>query len=283
MPALPVTESKLLAFTVLAHDKKKLLSETIRNYLCAIAFVHKINGYDDPRNTSSLLRLVLDGCRRHDRDNGYEKRLRLGISGTMLKTVVSSLNLSSFRAARWAAWACTSYFGCFRANELVQTANGGVRFLWGHLHIGANATSFMTLKQYFCKPRQFGPAVNIPICFTGESTCPVLRTKHYRAFFAGKGNLDHLPAFMDLDGKPYTYKQALADTRYYLRQCGYTGNHYGTHSFRIGLASEAGRLALPDWTVQLLGRWNSQCFRIYIQTDPTVLAGYAHQLRGTGR
>jgi hypothetical protein len=175
----------------------------------------------------------------------------------MLKTVVSSLNLSSFRAARWAAWACISYFGGFCANELVQTANGGVRFLWGHLHIGANA-------------------------FTGESTCPVLRTKHYRTFFAGKGNLDHLPAFMDLNGKPYTYKQALADSRFYLRQCGYTGNHYGTHSFRIGLASEAGRLALPDWTVQLLGRWNSQCFRIYIQIDPTVLAGYAHQLRGTG-
>ncbi len=245
--------------------------------------MHKINGFEDPRNDSSLLKLVLDGCRRFDRDHGYEKRLRLGISGSMLKTVVKSLNLSSLRAARWAAWACNSYFGGFRANELVTTGTTGTRCLWGHFDLLESIPSkFMNLKQYFSKARQFGPFLNIPIPRTNESTCPVSRLKHYRSFFAGRLNMDQLPAFMDLDGKPYTYRQALSDTRFYLRMCGFPGSSYGTHSFRIGMASEAGRLSLPSWVIQLLGRWNSQCFKIYIQTEPLVLAEFAKELRGTG-
>jgi hypothetical protein len=280
--ALPVSETKLLSYTVLVHHEKNLLAGTIRNYLCAIAFVHKISGLDDPRKDSPLLKLVLDGCRRHDRDHGYEKRLRLGISGTMLKVIIKSLNMSSFRAARWAAWACTTYYGGFRANELLQTKHGGLRCLWKHFTFGTLSTSFMTLKQYFSKSRQFGPSIIIPICFTGESSCPVTRMKHYRSFFSNQVDLDHSPAFMSLDGTAYTYNQAMSDTRYYLRQCGYSGSNYGTHSFRIGMASEAGRLGMPGWVIQLLGRWNSECYRVYIQTDLSVLADYSKQLRGTG-
>ena len=282
MAVYPDTESKLIAYAALAHEKKGILAETIRNYLSAIAFAHRMHGLDDPRQNSSLLKLVIDGCRREDRESGRVKKLRLGISGSMLETIVSSLDRSDFRAARWAAWATCSYFGGFRANELVKNDKLGVTCLWNHFNLfqkNSNINYFLLSKR-FLKNMQFGPGIDIPICKTGTAACPFHSMNIYRSFFAHQTNLDTCPAFMDLDHKPYTYRQALSDTRFYLNLFGYDGASFGTHSFRIGMATEAGRLELPEWIVKLLGRWNSECYKIYIRTDPALLASFAQKLRG---
>ena len=91
-----------------------------------------------------------------------------------------------------------------------------------------------------------------------------------------------MPLFMDTFGKAYTYKDTLMDMRFYLRRIGLDGDLYGTQSFRIGLATQAGKANIPDSILQLLGRWKSDCFKIYIKTDPSELADYARRLKGVG-
>ena len=88
------------------------------------------------------------------------------------------------------------------------------------------------------------------------------------------------PGFMDLEGNAYTYKQALADVRYYLPFINEDGKNFGTHSFRIGLATEAAIVEIPDSAVRLLGRWDSDCFRIYMQTPQRKIAEFAARLSG---
>ena len=134
MVIYPVTEPKLIAYAALAHNSG-LLAETVRNYLCGISFHHHLLGLEDPRNESSLLKLVISGCRREDKENGITKTLRLGISGSMLEAIISPLNLSNFRAARWAAYASMSYFAGLRANEVVQTRNTGVSCFWKNINL----------------------------------------------------------------------------------------------------------------------------------------------------
>lgn len=85
---------------------------------------------------------------------------------------------------------------------------------------------------------------------------------------------------MDLDGNPYTYKSALKDVRFYLPFIGEDGMDFGTHSFRIGLATEASIIELPDSAVKLLGRWDSNCFQIYMLTPPEKIAEFAARLSG---
>ena len=40
---------------------------------------------------------------------------------------------------------------------------------------------------------------------------------------------------------------------------------YSSHSFRIGAASSAAAAGIPDWRIQSLGRWSSDCYRQYIR------------------
>ena len=40
---------------------------------------------------------------------------------------------------------------------------------------------------------------------------------------------------------------------------------YSSHSFRIGAASAAAAAGIPDWQIQALGRWSSDCYRGYIR------------------
>ena len=52
----------------------------------------------------------------------------------------------------------------------------------------------------------------------------------------------------------------------------------GTHSFRIGMASMCGNLGYEDSLVQVLGRWKSDCFKLYMKLDPAYVARAVAQL-----
>ena len=42
---------------------------------------------------------------------------------------------------------------------------------------------------------------------------------------------------------------------------------FSSHSFHIGAALTAADVALPDWRIQTLARWSSNCFATYFCTD----------------
>ena len=143
--------------------------------------------------------------------------------------------------------------------------------------------SYFIMTQYYSKPVQFGPAIDIPIPKIGTRACPFKLMLNYRLFFENRpelGDLSKRPAFMNLDGTPYSYRQAREDTKHYVTQAGYDKRCGGTYCFRIGMASEAGKQSLPDWIIKLLGRWNSECYKVYIRTNPALLASMARKLKG---
>ena len=44
-----------------------------------------------------------------------------------------------------------------------------------------------------------------------------------------------------------------------------------SHSFRIGAATTAASANIPSWLIKQLGRWNSNCYQIYIRIpDHTI-------------
>ena len=46
---------------------------------------------------------------------------------------------------------------------------------------------------------------------------------------------------------------------------------YTSHSFRIGAASSAAVPGLPEHFIQRMGRWTSECFKMYVRLDIQVL------------
>ncbi|KAM4689073.1 uncharacterized protein O3C94_007213 [Discoglossus pictus] len=47
-------------------------------------------------------------------------------------------------------------------------------------------------------------------------------------------------------------------------------SEFGTHSFRIGAATEAARLGLHDAAVKRIGRWESERFQSYVRPRAVI-------------
>ena len=47
---------------------------------------------------------------------------------------------------------------------------------------------------------------------------------------------------------------------------------YNTHSFRIGAATTARQVNIPDAIIKMLGRWKSDAYQSYIKTPPQELS-----------
>ena len=51
-----------------------------------------------------------------------------------------------------------------------------------------------------------------------------------------------------------------------------------THSFRIGGVSAAAAAGIPDSTIQVMGRWASNAYRVYLRTPDTTFGQAAHAM-----
>lgn len=73
--------------------------------------------------------------------------------------------------------------------------------------------------------------------------------------------------FAHEDGNHVTRYQFSTIFKRCLTKLGICASEYGTHSFRIGAATEAARAGLPNEAVRRIGRWRSDCYAGYIRPE----------------
>ena len=94
--------------------------------------------------------------------------------------------------------------------------------------------------------------------------CPVTALQNYVAIRPSQSQ----PLFCHFDGSPLTRYQFNAMLKKTLSFCGLQGLNYRTHSFRIGAASAAFELGVPEADIQRMGRWRSDAVLSYIRPVP---------------
>ncbi|KAM4651127.1 uncharacterized protein O3C94_013674 [Discoglossus pictus] len=83
--------------------------------------------------------------------------------------------------------------------------------------------------------------------------------------YLGKRPVGRCSLLVHADGTALSRYQFERMLKVALHSLGIKGSDFGTHSFRIGAATEAARLGLPDAAVKRIGRWESERFRSYVR------------------
>lgn len=75
------------------------------------------------------------------------------------------------------------------------------------------------------------------------------------------------PLYNTLASTPLTRLFVIDKLNTLFSRLGYDPALYSGHSFRIGAATAATATHIPDHMIRTLGRWNSDCFCIYIHSS----------------
>ena len=257
---MPVSETILLYyFSSLAE--RFITHATMTVYLSSIVYHSQQRGVPLKVKHMPRLRHLLRGIRRTQ--GGRLSRPRRQPVSLHHMAALRSFLSSHFHPydARmlWAALT-SALFGLLRASEFTSPSHSTTSpstLLASHLSFSPNfskATLFLPCS----KTDQFGAGVSIPLFPLPSHLCPVSALAH---FIALRRQVDG-PLFLFADGT-YLTRRHIVDT---LRATFPAQPGLNTHSFRAGGASALASAGLPDYVIQIVGRWSSDSFLRYMGT-----------------
>ncbi|XP_033727187.1 uncharacterized protein LOC117316621 [Pecten maximus] len=266
---LPISIDHLALF--IAHlVQSGFATSTIYSYVSAIGYAHKLLNHTDPTQIF-VIRKMLTGLQK----KGKAPDTRLPITQSILQKLVSSLSaidLTPYEILAFKSMYLLAFHAFLRIGEiaagqskhnLLQLSNiqffkvGSVAFptrleikfesYKGHYH-----TDPMTLSLQGHSDKSFCPVYNL-YCF--------LQTRGSKPG----------PLYIFQSGKPVSYAYFTRIMKRVLLASGYSTDSYKSHSFRIGAASLAATMGVPEGDIQAMGRWHSRAFKKYIRI-PTFSA-----------
>ena len=241
----------------------------MRVYLSSIAYHSQRRGIQLKVKHMPRLQHLLRGIRRAQGDT-LSRPQRQPVSLHHMAALRSFVVIHfSERDARmlWAALTA-ALFGLLRASELTspsQTTISPSTLLAGHLSFSpsfSKATLFLPRS----KTDRFGSGVSIPLFARPSHLCPVSALAHFMSIRRPYNG----PLFLFEDGT-YLTRQHIVDI---LRAAFPTQPDLNTHSFRVGGASALAAAGVPDYIIQILGRWSSDSFLRYIHLRDETLEQY---------
>ena len=119
------------------------------------------------------------------------------------------------------------------------------------------------------KTDPFRHRTTITLASIASSTCPVTALRKYLA--SDPNHPLDTPLFRFQDGRFLTRRGLVESIRVLLSMSGIPVHQYTSHSFRIGAATSAAAAGIPEWLIQTLGRWTSQCYQVYIRTPGSII------------
>ena len=268
---LPASEQALMRFC--SHLADRLYHTSIKVYLSGVRSLHIDTGFSDPLVNCLQLQRVLRGIKRHQ---GSRKSPRQPITGDLMRVIHSVLSLSDYsQAMLWAA-CCLGFFGFLRAGEFTVNEPFDPAIHPTPQDLQLDSTSNPTCLRVHLKASKTDPFRQGCFIYLGRgrtSICPiasVMAYLHHRGPAPG-------PLFLQENGQPLTRTQLSNFLQSTLSAVGITGTYSG-HSFRIGAATTAAQLGLPDHLIKTMGRWSSDAYQLYVRTPVQSILNVSGQL-----
>ena len=279
IPPLPVQESDLCRFASFLANVN-VSHSTIKCYLSAVRRLQIASNLPDPQIASMpKLEGVIRGIKSQQASSRVSSdKKRLPITPNLLFKLKEYFQQRSADPDSFMLWAAVStcFFGFMRAGEMTVPSETSFDPS-SHLCITdvtidcIDNPQMVKLYLKTSKTDPFRKGVEIILGRTNNALCPVTALLAYLAL-RGNG-----PGFLFLfaDGRPLTKQRFISKVREALATVGVDPSQYAGHSFRIGAATAAGACGLNDSTIQMLGRWQSSAYKLYIRTPREELASFS--------
>ena len=186
------------------------------------------------------------------------------------------LNHNNYRDSLFWAVCCTGIFGFLRSGEFAMGSSYDPKIHLSLADISVDRTinpQVLLLHIKASKTDQFRKGHTLRIESTNSSVCAVRAMTNYLHLRGNKAG----PLFVHETGHPLTRKDLVACIKDATARIGLEGNYSG-HSFRVGAATTAATVGIPDHLIQTMGRWLSDAYQLYIHTPTNVIEGVAVRL-----
>lgn len=247
-------------FIVHLH-RKGLRATTIRSYLSAIGFIHRLNQLQDPTQ-SLLVTKTMHGIFNQE-VIGHSTALQ-PITRTILHRMLDTLpqiQPNAYYCTLLGALYLLAYHACMRAGEAVTSSHDHHTLDFCdlkptfHLNKPAYAITFSSFKHSRTPTNLILPSASSP------RYCPVHHLKKYiRLRGSTPGKL-----FINITGQPIDRHFFAYHLKTSIAHLGMSPDLYNTHSFRIGRATQLATDHTPDNIIRSVGRWRSSAYQSYIR------------------
>jgi hypothetical protein len=195
-----------------------------------------------------------------------------GVAGDL-----SEIENTIYDAAKNLAWAGFLRCGEFTVGDrqkfdaAVHLTRDSIRFF----EEGGVVYMELTIPASKTDPFRGGVTITIAAAPNSPSTCPVRAMKHLFDIHPLPPNA---PLFAHADSSPLRRSEFIRTLEERITAIGLDQSGFSGHSFRRGAATAAGLAGYNDYEIQLLGRWRSDAYKLYIDVPKNRLLSLSARL-----
>jgi integrase len=244
-----------------------LAKKTLKRRLSALASLNTDLGADPSAVTNGRVERVIAGANRFHGNS--TKPQPLPITLPILRKLLSTIRLRPFAYggpadSKCLAAAFSLAFACFmRMGEFTFDAFDP-RFDLQRAAIAYGDDGIMKITIPASKTDPFRSGVTVVIPSGPADVCPRVAIRTWLAVRTG-GPSDPL---FSLSGRGFSRSMVSRHLRRALADSGYVSHLFSGHSFRRGAATWAASIGIPGSEIKALGRWNSDCYKLYVDAGP---------------
>ena len=257
----------------LAHIAPTVQPATLKAYLTHVKALHTEADLDSSNLVSPVVQRLLRGIKRYHREKGRKPKQPITLS--ILAALINQLQPNTLPLHRIVhAASCLAFSALLRCGEFTTKDEKFSPTL--HLTCSSitfipdiNNPQYMRLILPASKTDPFRKGVTITIASApGQPTCPAAAIQK---LFQQQPTQPNAPLFKVRPGIPLTRDLFISTVRLALAAASFDCALFSGHSFCCGSTTSAAQAGFSDREIQLLGRWRSNAYKLYIETDLTHL------------
>lgn len=259
-----------------------LQTKTIKAYLSSLRSLHVDCDLPFTACEAPIVQRLIRGIKRYNGERAHNPKMPITLD--ILRKLCTALSESPAAIDRTMKAAMTLAFaGFLRCGEFTLAANvtfnpainltrGSIKFLPDMDHADR---AILTLPASKTDPFRKGVSIVIAAA-PGSITCPVAAVREVIQAAPGDTSSPLFEGFAT--GIALTRDLFITRLKTLLFANGYDSSLYSGHSFRRGAASSAAAAGYADFEIQLLGRWRSDAYKLYIDVPQERILHLSHRL-----